>query len=353
MELLYSKIKPCEYDNSSFSEAFELGLVNSDSVKIATGYVTEDSLLELKAVLLFYSEENKTKTCSLVIGMHGREGFTQAQYEAAIDLATFLKEKEIGSVRVCTAFKFHGKTYVFGKNGEPVPISAMMGSSNLGNILDSRQWEVDALFKEGTVLTELDSLHEDLVQKASKDILELPRPETFIEMHDLLKDRIDVEKADEDEYERLEATQTERVFDLPLKTEAKSNLNAYFGKGRLSTATGAIRPRHWYEVELIVPREITDADGYPPRDSVISVLTDDGWKFKCKIQGDYGKNFRSEGDLKTLGRWIKGRLERAGCLKVGQPVTAEVFQKYGRNSISLKETSDPLVWLLDFSNNTL
>ena len=349
MELLYSKIKPCNYTNSTFGEAFELGLVNSDGVKIATGYVTEDSLLELKAILLFYNEEDKTKTCSLVIGMHGREGFTQAQYEAAIDLAIFLRDKGIGSVRVCTAFKFHGKTYVFNKSGETVPISVIMGSSNLGNMLDSRQWEVDALFKEGSVLSELNMLHEELVQKASKDILEWPKPESFIETTDLLKDRIDVDKASDDEYRKIEETLTDRVFDLPLKDEAKSNLNAYFGKGRLATSTGAIRPRHWYEVELIVPIEITTADGYQERESIIRVFTDDGWQFNCKISGDYGKNFRSEGDLKTLGRWIKGRLERAGCLTVGQPVTKDVLDRYGRHTISLKETSDPKIWLLDFS----
>ena len=348
MELLYSKIKPCEYSNSSFSEAFESGVVSSDIIKIATGYVTEDSLLELKSILLFYFEENKAKTCSLVIGMHGREGFTQAQYEAAVDLATFLKEKGIGSVRVCTAFKYHGKTYVFAKAGMSAPLSALMGSSNLGNILDSRQWEVDALLTEGGLLSELNTLHEDLVQKASKDILELPKPESFIEMPDLLKDRIDVDRPDEGEYERIEGTATDRVFDLPLKAEAKSNLNAYFGKGRVQ-GNGAIRPRHWYEVELIVPIEITEAPGYPKRDSLIRVYTDDGWRFNCKVQGDHGKNFRSEGDLKTLGRWIKGRLERAGCLKVGQPVTQEVLDKYGRHTISLKETADPEVWLLDFS----
>lgn len=350
MELLYSKIKPCEYNNSSFSEAFELSVVNSDSIKIATGYITEDSLLELKAILLFYCEEEKVKTCSLVIGMHGREGFTQAQYEAAVDLATFLRDKGIGSVRVCTAFKFHGKTYVFGKNNPVNPVSAMMGSSNLGNILDSRQWEVDALFNEASILSELDSLHNELVEKASWDILEMSKPESFIETPDLLKDRIDVDKTDEEEQRKIENTLTDRVFDLPLKTEAKSNLNAYFGKGRLATSTGAIRPRHWYEVELIVPIEITQSDGYPERDSIIRVYTDDGWRFNCKIQGDYGKNFRSEGDLRTLGRWIKGRLERSGCLKVGQPVTSEVLMKYGRSTISLKETTEPGVWVLDFSN---
>ena len=349
MELLYSKIKPCEYNNSSFCEAFELGIVGSDSIKIATGYVTEESLLELKSVLLFYCENNKTKKCSLVIGMHGREGFTQAQYEAAIDLATFLKDKGIGSVHVCTAFKFHGKTYVFRKDGMSLPFSAIMGSSNLGNIIDSRQWEVDALFNESSVLSELDALHEELIQKASKNILDWPKPEKFLETSDLLKDRIGVERFVEEEYRKIEGTLTDRVFDLPLKTETKSNLNVYFGKGRLATSTGAIRPRHWYEVELIIPIEITQANGYPKRDSVIHVYTDDGWKFNCKVQGDYGKNFRSEGDLKTLGRWIKGMLERAGCLKVGQPVTKEVLDKYGRHTISLKETVDPKVWLLDFS----
>lgn len=350
MQLLYSNIKPCEYDNSSFSEAFENGVVNSDSIKIATGYITEESLLELKSILSFYHEEEKAKTCSLVIGMHGREGFTRPQYDAAVDLAQFLKEKEIGNVRVCTAFKYHGKTYVFRKTGEEIPFSAILGSSNLGNILDSRNWEVDALFTDENALADLDALHDDLVAKASKDIIdEWPTPTNFIERQDLLKDRIDVEKADQDQYERIESSETGRVFDLPLKTEAKSNLNVYFGKGRLTKATGAIRPRHWYEVELIVPIEITQADGYPSRDSVFRVYTDDGWTFECKVQGDYGKNFRSAHDLRTLGRWIKGRLERAGCLRVGQPVTEEVLEQYGRNTISLKETGDPNVWLLDFS----
>jgi HKD family nuclease len=350
MNLLYSSIKPCEYNNSSFSEVFENGLVESDCIKITTGYISEESLLELKSILLFYLEEKKIKKCSLVIGMHWREGFTRAQYEAAIDLASFLKDKELGNVYVCTAFKYHGKTYVFRRKGEATPISAVLGSSNLSNILDSRQYEVDVLFTEGRVLSEIDELHDQLVSKASRDILEMPTPGVFIERADLLADRIDVEKVSQDEYEKIDASSiTGRVFDIPLKTEAKSNLNAYFGKGRLAVATGAIRPRHWYEAELVVSREITAADGYPKPGSVISVLTDDGWRFKCKIQGDYGKNFRSEGDLKTLGRWIKGRLERAGCLKVGQPVTDEVLKQYGRSAISLKETTKPDMWLLDFS----
>lgn len=347
MELLYSNIKPCESDNSSFSEAFERGVVKSDGIKIATGYITEESLLELKSILSFYFDEGKVKKCSLVLGMHGREGFTQAQYEASVDLATFLKEKNTGAVYVCTAFKFHGKTYVFYK--ADAPISAVMGSSNLSNIVDSRTWEVDALFTEEKVLSDLDALHSNLVGKACRNILEMEKPLSFNHPRDLLKDRVGVAKADPDAYIEAENSLTDQVFDLPLKPEAKSNLNVYFGKGRWSKATGAIRPRHWYEVELIVPIDITSSSLYPKIGSVFRVFTDDGWSFNCKVEGQNGKNFRSDGDLRTLGRWIKGRLENTGCLKVGQPVTKEVLDRYGRHTLSFKKTTKPDVWLLDFS----
>jgi len=347
MELLFSNVKPCEYNNSSFSEAFEIGVVNSDEINIATGYVSEESLLELKSILSFYAENNDAKKCNLVIGMHGREGFTRPQYEAAIELGEFLKNNTLGGVFVCTAFRFHGKNYVF--YNKQNPISAILGSSNLSNIVGNRQWEVDASITEPKSLQELTSLHTDLTEKASRNILEIDTPSTFVETKDLLQDRIGVDKADSDLYSKAEDSLTGIVFDLPLKAEEKSNLNVYFGKGRLASKTGAIRPRHWYEVELIVPIDITSSPSYPKKGSTIHVYTDDGWSFKCEANGQNSKNFRSENDLRTLGRWIKGRLERAGCLQVGKPVTDEVLEAYGRKTISLKQTEDPEIWLLDFS----
>ena len=52
--------------------------------------------------------------------------------------------------------------------------------------------------------------------------------------------------------------------------------------------------------------------------------------------------------MKILGRWIKGRLENNGALKVGEPVTAETLQKYGRDNFDLISTSKSDVWILDF-----
>jgi len=112
-------------------------------------------------------------------------------------------------------------------------------------------------------------------------------------------------------------------------------------------------PRPWYEVELIVSNTITGQEGYPRPDAsgnggVFEVVTDDGWEFKCKVSGDYGKNLRSDGDLKILGKWIKGRLENAGKLRPGDLVTDEILRRYGRNTILLTKINDSEKWFLDF-----
>lgn len=70
-----------------------------------------------------------------------------------------------------------------------------------------------------------------------------------------------------------------------------------------------------------------------------------------KVSGDCSKNFRSEGDLKILGKWLKGRLENAGVLSVGDPVTAETLRRYGCSTFTLTKTTRPDIWFLDFGVN--
>jgi len=74
-------------------------------------------------------------------------------------------------------------------------------------------------------------------------------------------------------------------------------------------------------------------------------VTEDGYKFDCKRQGDYGKNFRSCHDLKILGRWIKGHMEEDGALQIGTPVTDDTLRKFGKNKLVF-EKKDDNVWLL-------
>lgn len=346
MSLLFSKIRPLTFDNNTFADEFEDLMVSADQMKIASGYVSEESLMELKSILDYYNTDNKKKICDLTIGMHHREGFTRPQYEAAKNLGVFLKDYNLGTVRLCTAFKFHGKVYTFYKKNKP--FASIMGSSNLSNMVESRQWEVDYVFTDKKTLNELNSFHTDLISKTTKNILELPAPDRFTENHDLLQGRSGVEKLKATDLLTYLGEKNGTSFDLPLKPEAKSNLNVFFGKGRLQP-NGAIRPRPWYEVELIVPTSITRQPNYPHSGTVFDVITDDGWKFKCKISGQNDKNLRSEDDLKTLGRWLKGRLEAEGILQIGEPISEEMLIKYGRNNLTLSQTNNPNIWILDFS----
>lgn len=305
--------------------------------------------MELQAILSHYSANSQRKTCDLVIGMHGREGFTQPQYEAACSLGRFMRDREIGEVRVCTSFKFHGKIYSFLNNRAPQ--ASIIGSSNLSDILGlDTQWETNILLTEPVSVKQLVELHEDLALKATKPILEYTDYK-IIQRSDLLEGRAGVEKVPLSELERVKSQITSTSFDIPLKAEQRSNLNVYFGKGRESSATKAVRPRAWYEIEVIVAHQITSQKGYPKAETPFTVYTDDGWKFRCKVSGQNNKNFRSEEDLQTLGRWIKGRMEGNGALKVGELVTPSILAKYGKDKIVLTATRNPEVWFLDFSPN--
>ena len=350
MELLLSNIPPLKPENRSFAECV-MGLINkADYMQIASGYISTESLTEIKKII----ESNERPRLDLMIGMHYFDGISRPQYEAAVYLNDFLSQKEMGSVSIATTFRFHGKMYSFKAKNEV--FASVMGSSNLGSITDiHRNFESDILVTESPIVQNIN----DFIENARNTIaqpISVWHPEKFIENNPLLEDHESVKKVDGNELSKIQSSLSGTAFKIPLKAtdkHKKSNLNVYFGKGRQNMSTGLIKPRNWYEVELIVPKSITDDPkypkaGYPETESIITVYTDDGWKFECKISGDYSKNFRSNNDLKILGKWIKGRLESSGVLQIGQPVTEEVLHKYGRNNFELKATSDPKVWMLDF-----
>lgn len=172
--------------------------------------------------------------------------------------------------------------------------------------------------------------------------------------NDLLKDQLDVARLQPVEQAGIKNKLSGLVFQIPMKGDVsqRSGLNTSFGQGR-GNVQGFYIPRSWYEVEIIVPKEITSLPGYPQADphgegGSFEVITDDGWKFKCKVSGDYSKNLRSESDLKILGKWLKGRLENAGVLRPGERVTDETLANYGRDNVTLTKLNNGNVWYMDF-----
>ena len=317
---------------------------SADEVLMATGYVSNDAVVELHKILEL---NDSIRKIDLLVGMHYLEGFSRLQYESLCKLNRFLQSEQRGSVYVSPFVKFHGKMYAFQNQQQT---DGLIGSANLTCFWDNTERTYETMLHlKGNSAKNLQADIQNTIRKLGKNIHEVDEPSKFIEHNSHLENCLGVCKVEPNEVaERFRQTSTYQ-FSIPAKTEEKSNLNVFFGEGRRDKR-GFVKPRPWYEVELIVPKNITSQEGYPLR-KTFTVITDDGWRFQCKTSGDYSKNFRSENDLKTLGKWIKGRLEHAGCLQTHEKITREILLKYGNDCIELRSTDNPDIWLLSFKGN--
>ncbi len=320
------------FQYSSIQDKF-VSLVNeATEFNIATGFVTNDSIATLQQIVSYKGGRLKL---NLFIGMHYIEGFTKIQYKAVKTLNEYLNEANVGNVYLSPSALYHGKMYSFLNNGRC--LGSFVGSSNLGSFVgrDPNYIEADALFDGDNGLFVNESIS-NVIRSLGKKMADLPALTRFIEPESrLLHSYHFVKEVGAEEVGRFEQCRTGEKAYIPLKTEPKSNLNTYFGAGKVKNKYS---PRGWYEVELIIGKREPAVDKIPT-DYPITVVTKDGYMFQCERQGDYFKNFRSRYDLKILGRWIKGQMENVGALEIGQPVTETVLQEFGRSKISLEETS--------------
>ena len=144
MELLCSNFPPVKTQNADFADTFYSFLPQADSLNIAVGYITADSLIELQKAV----ELNHVNQLNLIIGMHYIEQFTPVEYRTAVKLNAFLRESKIGEVRLVTPFRYHGKIYTFCKEGKA--FAGIIGSNNLSSIVDSKNgiYETSLVVKE-------------------------------------------------------------------------------------------------------------------------------------------------------------------------------------------------------------
>ena len=351
MEFLYSNLPPIKTKYPTFYETFYSLIPEATRLDIAVGYITADSLVELHQAII---QNSSIETLNLVIGMHRWEKFTRMEYEAAMQLNEFLLKEKRGEVRLVTPFRFHGKLYSY-SNAQGA-FAGIIGSNNLSSIVDSRNriYEASTLFRERDCTVKMREFIESLIEDATDNIADC-NIVGFKNAGRLLEDHENVEEVTQSQLSDCISDLSDEHYLIPLVKDGsvpqKSNLNTFFGKGRLNKDKGVVRPRHWYEVEIIVPKTITCQNGYPIKgtpSAVFEVITDDRWKFSCKVSGDYSKNLRSEDDLKILGKWIKGRLENHGALKIGDPITPDTFNRYGRDNFEMTKTNTPNLWYLDF-----
>ncbi|MDD3186033.1 MAG: NgoFVII family restriction endonuclease [Anaerostipes sp.] len=379
MEILYSNILPLATGENqrTIIDAFNECISKSDKIEIAVGYVSQASLEELEKLV----DEYSIGSICLNIGMYFIEGMPESSYHTALRINRKWKAKGIGEIRIIKAFKYHGKVYEFFKDGDP--FSVIMGSSNLSVLKpeasNRRQYELSAITTDIHEIIQYDKhiveLKADNVSSNIEEIQNMPliretnRSLTGIDLV------TEVPESNVEFYKRCEAYAS---FLLPLKvpkTEerhmddgkhyTKSNINVCYAAPRSKR-----KARDWFETQLTVSKEITRTEGYPEKNKVFFVVTDDGYWFKAHTTSDGNKQFSAVGDELILGRWLKGRLAAAGIVspvnntlkdeeRLGM-ITEEMLKEYGCNQLVLKKTGqtaldengEPLdVWMLSFEAN--
>lgn len=389
MPILYSNVPPLRTpkDKMTLPQYLKLKANSCDEIIIAVGYASKTSLLEINQIVL----ESNVRRITLVLGMYYVEGFPESIYNTAVQIDEEWRSAGIGEIRVTKSMKYHGKVYGF-YNGDKIS-AAVVGSHNLGaitpNASNLRQYEISIYTEDPAECCDLDAhLRAVVVAPTSESLSRITDANIVHEDNKKLDGVEGVVRVSTADVEAFKAAQTSICFDIPLKVPGipgsnndfmKSNINKCYAKGRLNTRTGVVTERGWWETEIIVSKTTTSMRTYPERDVPFFVITDDGWKFKMHVSGDYSKNLESDGDLKVLGYWLKGRLVAAGFIEpVDSPaadlesvihgsgdiyrkckgvITYQKLLKYGRTSVTLTKTLNKLadddgtmrdVWVLSF-----
>ncbi|MEK6745586.1 MAG: restriction endonuclease PLD domain-containing protein [Pseudomonadota bacterium] len=305
-----------EGETLSFKNCLSDLFADSEEVNIAVGYVASDTVKEFRKK--FIRLANNGGLIRVLVGMAFFEGLSDYKRTLLEELDVELKAiSNDNGVYLPYTRRYHGKIYDIVKNSNR---RIFVGSANFSNNAFKLNLECSVEVSDKTSQNKVHSY---------VDYLFSDNVSTSINKTQIPVAGIPAKKA--------------------VALHQRSNLNVYFGKGRLSRTTGKIAPRPWYEVELINPVKVTKSPNYP--NGNFTLLTSDGYKIPMSTNGDYHKNMRSsgteKGSLQLLGQWIKGRLQSAGALQQYQPITPETFEIYGKRNLRLYKI-DKTTYYTDF-----
>ena len=376
MRLICSDILPVGLRDGqkSIADCFNEQAAKSDRIDIAVGYISRASLLELNSIVI---RNNIQKIC-LNIGMYYIEGMPESSYHTACELNAEWKERGIGEIRLIRAFKYHGKTYCFYKDGDV--IAAVVGSANLGILKpeasNRRQFEACMITEDPEECQSVADLVDRLkADNCSANIQDVTGMTLIREVNTSLNNIESVTQIPRTEVGLYAESLTDISFVLPLKVpaygERKIDDGKHFTKSNLNVCYAAPRNAHkardWYETQLTVSKDITRMPGYPEKNRPFFVVTDDGYWFKVHTTSDGNKQFSAVGNELIMGRWIKGRLAAAGLVtpvnntqadteRTGM-ITQEMLAAYGCDRLVLTKTTRKAadedgneldVWLFSF-----
>lgn len=315
----------------NFRDILDIEFAKSSGVTIASGYTSLDVLESYKNDFLSIARNGGSSR--LLLGMAFYEGLSEKKLNLANALNDELRSISNNSgVFVTNGRRYHGKVYRFESNKQR---SFYIGSSNFSASGTKGNIECTIPVTDESQKILVDSFLSDLYSKDfsvgihQAEISTPNRHKTVINKVDKLWENLSRHRYDKKHLQSLPN------FKLDLNRiveKEKSNLNIYFAKGRWSRSSNKIKPRPWYEIEIIAGQSVRENSNYPIGD--FNAFTDDGLVIPMRTQGDYNKNIRSKHSLQIFGLWLKGKLEKSGALRKYEPVTIDTLKEYGNDQIT-------------------
>jgi len=349
-DLLFTNLTP----STSFITEFKKKIKESSDLTIASGYFGGSTLLEFESDLV---EIAKKGNCKILLGMIFHGGVSIKQQDILRSVNKKIRQANPDAGIFISIKPYHGKIYQF-QNINKSSDDLYLGSSNFSKEGFASRNECTAQINNNSLKEEVNSYLKTLFDKSyAKRIedVELRAKSTTggAKPSNLLEDY---------EISKLEFPDIHKVIGVcPIKlrvdAQPQSGLNLYFGKGRKNT-NNQYKTRPWYEVEIGAEKSDMENEFYPitapnpskkssnsREGSFTAYAEDEGkfYKFEMRVFADYGKNISSaggSGGRQTLGRFIKGKLEKQGLLEEGDVITSEVLLEYGQDTLELHKIND-------------
>lgn len=357
--------------DSQFGEKVLELLENAITVNIASGYIGLDTFRHAEP--RFRKIVDAGGEVNIIVGRCVFEGLYEKTLTALRAFDQYCRERNPESgVKACAYKSFHGKLYlVENKNGERI---ASVGSSNFSNTGFGDWWEANLLVEDQSQVEEIQSYLQRLEESNAIDIAAVDIPIRG------QKGNVKEKPSSPPNPIKLPAALGAPTFRLPIRAtenEKKSHLNLFMGAGRKSLKMHpydthlpkserrkieVFKRRDWYEVEVgikkqAVPNELLALLPDQQDPWQFTLVTEDGAQysalFKRKTKdGEDSRSLREVGlDFMTnprvdLGRILKGRLERMGLVRYGEPVTQEILGEANMEEMRFHKVHED-VFLLD------
>jgi len=346
---------------------FRKDLAISTGLYIATGYFGADLISAFESDLVALGSKGP---CKIFLGMVYHGGVRPKQLASLRSIDEKLRRNNPDNGVYISRKEYHGKVYKFIRPEGGLKI--FIGSSNFSPQGFETRQECNIEVESDSTKLDISNyiyflFNQDTTEKLSDVELYLRTRKAATPLNKELDDCA----IKSSEYPHNSSVIGVCNIKLRVDSQPKSSLNLFFDKGRKNKKNGKYSPRPWYEVELTATSTELRAQHYPKsqlkspgkmtkignpsksREGEFVVYAEDNGKYyriDMKVHADNGKNISSaeeSGGRSTLGRLIKGKLERNDLLNKGERITSETLHEYGNDTIQLKKISEK-TYILEF-----